>query len=172
MNILTLDIATVTGWAFIGQGMIRPEAGTFRAAPPKAPKDQLGVFMAGYKSNLIFVITLHKPHQIVFEAPFLGVGISPLTARKLYGLQAITELIAHELDIPIRQATVGEIRKHFLGSGKHKRAEAKQRVMQECLNRGWDPKNQDEADAMALLSYAAFCLGSSYHVGRPGGKMI
>jgi hypothetical protein len=50
------------------------------------------------------------------------------------------------------------VRVHFIGSTRHKRAEAKALTINACHRLGWTPTDDNAADALALWHYQASIL--------------
>ena len=167
--ILTLDIATVTGFA-IGPVSAAPATGLEASAGVFAPQplsgserignkhQSDGAFMASWFDWLFDLIAVHDPAIIIYEAPFVSGTKHINTARRLLGMAAIVEMVAHQKGVKIFQAHNATIRKHFCGKGNAPRAELKQRVKDECDRRGWTYEDDNEADALALFDYACACL--------------
>ncbi len=154
--VLALDLATVTGWA-----AVRPDGavvyGTERLAPPKT---EVGEFLARAGRWITETIIKTEPDVIVFETVWVGPNTHQTTARKLMSLAGLTEMIAFKRDLECWEANTMTVVKHFTGDGGGKRPEKKARVMAECRRRGFNPETEDEADALAVLSYARHCLDS------------
>lgn len=154
-GVIALDLATVTGWA-----VWRP-AGSVAYGSRRLGRagDADGAFFAGYHSWLADMITVEQPAAIVFEAPWVGPDTHQQTARRLMGLAVVTELVAHLREIPrVREVNVASVRKHFVGNGRGERAAMKRAVIEGCRQRGWDPKDDNAADALAVLDFALHCF--------------
>lgn len=146
--ILSLDIATLTGWAVGPVGAEIPISGCQRITHPGA---DLAVTFHKFDHWLADLITVHDPSLIVFEAPVPRQNVHGFqTARKLLGLAAVCELVAYQREVECREAAVQTVRKHFCGNG---RAD-KQDVIARCVARGWNVTDDNEADALALWDYA------------------
>jgi len=154
-RLLTLDLATSTGWAFWHPGASRVASGVIRL--PKTRED-VGWFLDAFEERLKDLLTLHTPDTLVFEAPWVGPQTHQDTARKLLCLAGMTELICRRAGMRYREANNASVRKHFIGKGRGDRKSLKAMTMRGCQERGWDPQNDDEADALALLDYAAHVL--------------
>lgn len=173
MSLLALDLATVTGYAVgdpelherltaleaYGRGdNAKPFSGSHRIAPPGTP---LGVFCIRYEDWLGDMLLVHQATHVVFEAPWVGGKTSQDVARKLMGLAILTETVATRAKVPwIREANNASVRKHFIGKGRGDRKTLKRLTIEACQNRGWEPRNDDEADALALFDYACHCLAA------------
>lgn len=166
-GLLALDLATVVGWAHCGlgyravtsleaQAIDRPTgvlSGSHRIA---APGVGIGGFLNAFDLWLSDLVTLHTPDILVFEAPILTGGQTSIdTARKLMCLAGVTELIAHRRQIPIvREVNVSSVKKHWTGNGRAKKFE----MIDAARARGFAPRTDDEADALAAMDFAASIL--------------
>lgn len=157
-GLLALDLATVTGWAFW-----RPGADV-RSGVCKLPRtgEDVGRFLCAFEDWLKPFLELERPARVVFEAPILTAGKTDInTARKLMSLAAFTEVVCRRSGIrqyfEVNNATV---RKHFVGVGRARdRRTLKDLTLDACRARGWDPRDDNAADALAVLDYAAATLG-------------
>ncbi len=151
--ILFLDIATTTGWCEGAPGA-RPESGTLRLCKTGgADAEAFGGLLRWLGDRL----TARRYLRVVFEAP-VGPGMDRAgvtnwkTKRRLIGLCAVAEAVAHSTGHPVFEASAMTIRKHVLGSGRP--AEPKKAVMAAMRLSGFDPKDDNEADAIAGWIYA------------------
>lgn len=151
MRILALDLARLLGWAR-ADGLGAPSAGTFRLA--WTGRDH-AAFLGEYRYWLNGQITAFEPRLIGFESPILKPTDHLEAIRKLYGLASMTEVVAMDRCIPVVERSVRAVRSAFLGKDYLKqfkgRDEQKRAVIAECRSRGWEPKDDNEADAMGLL---------------------
>ena len=163
MALLTLDMATQSGWAAYS-----PSLGVIYGTH-KLPTthDDVGRFVAAFQDWLVDdLFPKVQPTRICFEAPFVGPKMSQQTACKLFGLKAVLELTCFRNDILCREANIPAVRKAFLGRNPRNRDEAKRAVIEMCRMYGWKPKNDDEADALAIMDYAA----GQWGLRRPWGE--
>lgn len=153
MHILALDLATVTGWAGWDGSASSAGTATFGGS--------IGLAFAAYHSWLIKKIQAFSDGEarpvIVFETPWVGSHTHQETARKLMGFAVVTEMVAHELSCRCLEVGTKTIIRHFTGAGGGKRADKKARVVAACRARGIEVSDDNEADALALLDYAAHC---------------
>lgn len=160
-GVLALDLATRTGWA-CGRLLARPltpmEAQL--ACPPKPASGTLrfqgatvGAFMADAHDRLADLLSLYRPAGLIYEKPILPDRTTPETVLKLNGLAALASMLAHRAGIRwVRTAQPSKVKRHFCSSG----AAGKAGVLAACTARGWTGlASDDEADALALLDYAA-----------------
>ena len=102
-------------------------------------------------------LTAKRYLRVVFEAP-VGPGLDRAgvtnwkTKRRLIGLCAVAEAVAHATQHVVYEASAMTIRKHVLGIGRP--AEPKKAVMAAMRLEGFDPKDDNEADAIAGWIYA------------------
>ena len=154
--ILALDLARKYGWAEGEPGSV-PRFGSAAFAPSGAPQEET---FAGAIREIGGRIAAFPPRVLVYEEPELfrlrDGKATKATIEVLFGLPAVVQGIARRFGVPIiRKAPTFDVRKHFIGQGRMKRAEAKIAVVAECRARGWDVRNDDEGDACALWDYAA-----------------
>lgn len=152
MKIVFFDLATLTGWA----------AGDFRSQPTfgrfEMPRtgEEVGEFLCAAENNIRTVLDQVGPDVIGFEAPFLNPRRDTiLKIRKLGGLANEVEKAAYRRSrTPCREATLGEIRSHFLGKGYPRDSDrAKIAVKNQCRRLGWKVRDDNEADALAGLDF-------------------
>ena len=170
-GILALDLATVVGWAYCGPNF-RPvtaleakaagrtydlggeiTSGSHLVAPPGVA---LGQFLDRFDLWLADMLIVNAPDYLVFEAPIHVAGSTSIeTARRLMSMAGLTELIAHRREIPIvREVNVMSIKKHWTGNGRAKKPE----MIEAARARGFTPRDDNEADALAVLDFAASIL--------------
>lgn len=162
-SILALDLAETTGWAIASPGAIAAwPLGTGALLKNLGPHD--GVFCGSQKLSaikgrhgivyyscfkwLMDVIKVYAPTYIIVEAP-IPQHKSQESARRALGLSAIVDMVAEAKNITINEVHVSTVRKHFAGSGHAKKDE----IFELCLSRGWNPKDHNAADALAVLDY-------------------
>lgn len=166
LRLLCLDLATASGWA-AGPIGSTPTFGGFRVHG-----SELGRWLADARAQLELLINCHRPTLIVFEAPAVYAGASALsTVRKLVGLTDLTELIAHDRGIPVREASAREIAKALLGRSPAKRKPKKAATLAAIKALGFAVRDDNEADAVALWLYAAGLLDAG-RVPRFAGPLL
>ena len=166
MMILALDPATITGWAKAEPGG-NPVWGSARMG-------QTGCDLGEACDALWQLLHEHgRPAHIVYEQPwvpqprqpkFTAAGMSlaapqpyiPMNAdtlRKLIGFEAVINLYCHRLGIDCRSVTPMQATKYLTGKGSFRgdRAAKKAATVTFCQRYGWDVKNDNEADALAIL---------------------
>lgn len=141
--ILALDLATTTGWA-CGAPEADPRFGTLRLP---STGDEIGRFLAIFEDWLLDFLTVETPALVVFEAPILTRGnTSPVVARKLMGLANATETVCYRRETRCEQANLMTVKKAFAGHGRAEKHE----MVAAARARGWEVRNDNEADATAV----------------------
>ena len=111
--------------------------------------NDLGRAGLAFSEWLYDLASLEKPGLIAIEAPVLGKsGGKVFTSELLVGLAFTADLIAASLNIRAVRAHVQSVRRHLLGNGRPENP--KRAVMERCRLLGWSPRDNNEADAMAL----------------------
>ena len=156
-NVLALDIATVSGWARGRVGEI-PRTGSKRLG--KREDSAAKVFGTALAWFTEMFTAEPRPDLVILEAmlpPEAARGHTTAgTYARLAGLHALALGLAHQHRIPeIAEATVADVRHHFIGERSFRRDRAKAAVMDRCQRLGWEVTSLDAADAAALWSYAA-----------------
>jgi hypothetical protein len=170
-QILALDLARKTGWALRGIKDNAPQSGSIRIAKKDAG---MGELLSAWRSYLRDFLSMHPEiGTVVFEAPMDPTIIKgprrPGTARQLIGLAAVTEELLCTLGkYDIREARVSDVRCHFIGSNRHKRPEAKAFTIKRCFQLGWNPIDDNAADALALWDYQRSILIKDELIRRAG----
>ena len=120
--------------------------GTARLKPQG---NDLGAYLASYAAWLNAKLD-EGVYYVVFEAPIYPKFSRIETLRQLYGLCAVTELIAHQRGIKCREAAIPKVRKFLCNDGHAK----KQQVF-DVIKRiyKYSPQTTDEADAIAIRMY-------------------
>ena len=151
--ILAFDFATVTGWACGNPGE-QPESGVVRFGKASPTHGQIAAEAIAWTIDLLDRI---KPMQIVFEQPlppnFTGGHTTLNTALVTMGLPFMMQGIAYKLGyFNVEAVRVSHIRTFFIGSNM-KSEEAKKLTFQRCQQLGFNPKDDNESDALALWCY-------------------
>ena len=149
MILLTLDIATKTGWAF--------GASSHDLSFGSVTFDQktLGARGAAFVAWLSGMICEHHPGDVVFEAPVLPRKTALATVRILSGLAFACETICFKKNIRCSEAHQQTVRLFVAGRGNA----SKDDVAAAVSRLGYRPRNHDESDAIALWLYSAHALG-------------
>lgn len=142
MNILALDLGTKTGWAISTPAII---SGTWSFASRR--------FEGGGMRYLRFRQQLREAHYlnpldaVYFEEVRRHLGTD---ASHVYGgLHAHLTAFCEEQNIPYQGIPVQTIKKHATGKGNAN----KDAMIEKAISRGWNPADDNEADALHLLDY-------------------
>jgi hypothetical protein len=155
-RLLSLDLATKTGWAF----------GTTEAGDPVSgvlslPKTgvELGPYLNDFAQWLNRLCIEHDVEQIVYEEPIMPMGsIRKDTLMKLYNLAGTAERVAHHRKVPVRSVDAGTWKKFFCGRGGFGKSTKPYPPIIKCREYGWQPKDDNEADAIGLWFYGCAVL--------------
>jgi len=149
MNILALDLASVTGWATNVHGrrsgvvdfaLKRGESPGMRFLRARAWLAELWCLFDGQ----IDVIVYEQAHHRGGAATAVCVGLA--TELQAFAAQ-------HNIEtMPVHTAT---LKKFATGNGRS----SKKDMVQAAMARGWEPQDDNEADAQLLLEYALEELG-------------
>lgn len=148
--VLFLDIAAHTGWA-LWEGASRVRYGSFTV-----PAGRLGRRTRGFVQWLDGMMRVVKPGRVGIEAPLLRAdGKTTLdTVYLLMGLATHAHTVAEGRDVAhVTDENIMQIRVHFIGTARGERQQKKAETIAVCKALGWDPKNDNEADALAGLHY-------------------
>lgn len=169
MQILALDLALQTGWALGTPADNAPRSGSIQIARSDA---SMAKMFSEWRLYLRDFLSLNPDVSlVVFESPllpFMKAGATNInTIRRLIGLASVTEELLFTLGkYDIREARVSDVRSHFIGSNRHKRAEAKMLTARKCRTLGWEPVDDNAADALALWDYQIACLRKTNLLNR------
>jgi Holliday junction resolvasome RuvABC endonuclease subunit len=143
---LALDLGTVTGWATrYADGTIHSSTVSFRSSR----YDGGGMRYLRFRSWLDqLAMEVGRIQAIYFEEVRRHVGTD---AAHLYGgFLATLTAWCEERRIPYAGAPVGTIKRHIAGKGNADKAT----VIAAVRARGFDPADDNEADAIAILLWA------------------
>jgi len=162
-SILALDLATRTGWAYAPAGTVvfwpvtAMEARTHKAYTTQVrggtvafDQPDLGMAYRAFGQWLEAKLTVLKPDLVGFEAPMVQHS-SQQAARKLLGLAAVCEYVCVTRDTRIVEVHLGTVKKSFTGHGSAKKPD----MIAEARARGFTPKDDNHADAIAVLNKVA-----------------
>ena len=151
--IMALDLASVSGWA-VGIPGGTPISGAIRFASVGASHEAV---FAGALKWMSEKCATHQPAVVVWEAPLATSfrrGQSNInTTTLLYGLPAVIGAVAYLRGIyDIRKASTRDVRMHFIGQNP-KGHIGKKLVLRQCRAMGWNPTDDNEADALATWHF-------------------
>lgn len=158
--ILGLDLATVTGWALL----LGPETAVI-SATKKLPGAEMsmGRFLQVYRDWLLETLIMYQVSKVFFEAPLPANRQSQEdTARKLMGLALVTELVCHDTDILPTPCPISAVKRHLTGDGTAK----KSAMVDGCRALGFNPKDHNEADALAVMIFGVAKIDPPTHARR------
>lgn len=145
MKILCLDLGTTTGWAISDSGAITSGTESFKP----------GRFEGGGMRFLRFKRWLNELlacvgniDAVYFEEVRRHLGVD--AAHCYGGFMAQLTAWCEENEIPYQGVPVGEIKKHATGKGNAQ----KDAMIKAAIERGHNPKDDNEADAIALAYLA------------------
>ena len=146
MNILAIDIGTTTGWARCSRdGSIT--SGSDNVAPSRMEKPghrwlKVRAFLNEQR------LATGEIHAIYFEDVKNHAGT--LAAHIYGGFLACLEMWCAANNVPLRPVGVGQVKKHWTGNG----AADKAAMCETARAKGFRVKDNNEADALAILSLA------------------
>lgn len=163
-GILALDLARKCGFAWAPTETLLawpatplewhssgPPAGIFSGVH-KLPDGSGGRVFRAYDHWLSDAITDWQPDLIVIEGPGGFVRQAyPAHLRFSLGLVAHTERVGWVREVRVREVPPASVKKRWTGSGKAK----KPQMVAEARARGFEPIDDNHADALAILDYAA-----------------
>jgi crossover junction endodeoxyribonuclease RuvC len=145
MNILAIDIGTKTGWALgTRDGKIISGTKLFVAGKNEAP----GQRWLKFRAFLTETGRANEIHAIYFEDVKNHAGV--LAAHAYGGFLAHLQYWCELNNIPCKGVGVGQIKKHWTGKGNAK----KEQMIAAAEEKGFKVTDDNQADALALLSYA------------------
>lgn len=144
-EVLALDVATSTGWA------TTTTSGTWNLAPKK--DESRGMRLIRFRAKLTEMITLHKIKLVVFEGA-VGYGAHPnFVGAEMIGVMKLT---LEELNINYAAFVPSVIKKFATGKGNAKKPDM---IRAAQLKWNMTGKDDNEADALAILHYALYEFG-------------
>jgi len=157
-GILTLDLATQSGWAFLSRPGEPIQHGTVSFRPPM---NSDGAFFQKARNWMTEFIGVMNPVAVGYEAPLqygAGGGSNPQTTLRLFGLASICELVCEDLSVrKVMKLNNQTCSKHFCGIGRSPKDKVKPTYKQ-AIEMGFRPADDNAADAIAGLYYFAHCL--------------
>lgn len=156
MNVLALDLASTTGWAYgPAERDVKPRVGTWDL---RAKHEWLVPGNLAMELRKLF--REHGPCDAMFIEATLPVfgQKSQKTAKSQERLHGAALGIAGIYSVPhIEEIAPSTVRKHFCGrANAGERFATKRMVMRRAKDLGYDCANDDVADAVALWDFAVF----------------
>lgn len=140
-SILALDLGTTTGWSLFHKGQTISGSKNFK------PRSHEGGGMRYLRFRREFLNTFTSVQEVYFEEVRRHTGTD--AAHVYGGLLATLCAWCEEHTIPYRGVGVGVIKKHITGKGNA----SKDQVIKAIKAKGFNPIDDNEADALALLDY-------------------
>ncbi|MCB1470922.1 MAG: hypothetical protein KDK08_28025 [Rhizobiaceae bacterium] len=142
---LCVDLGTTSGFA-VGSSIGHMVSGTWSLKPSRYDSD--GMRFVKFRQRLNEVLEAYRPEMVFFEEVRRHAGTD---AAHIYGgLLAVLTEWCETNGIPYSGVSVGTIKKNFTGNGNA----SKGLMIAECERRGFDPADDNEADAIAILHWA------------------
>lgn len=169
MIVLSLDLATRTGWA-IGKAGEPPKSGGLRLKKPDESAERAAVNL-GYFLRNILVMKIGKPDLVAYEAPLdpaavysgrANAGVRPQNSASIsmpWMLVGVVELMCDFYAVETLKVNRQSCLKLFTGRSRWgSRPEAKKQVLERAKLLGLIPadcKDDDRADAVAVHHFAS-----------------
>lgn len=141
---LTLDLGTKTGFAIGSKSAMI--SGTLQLKPSRWQGG--GMVYVKFREELNKMRAAYGVTQVYFEEVRRHAGTD--AAHRYGGLMATLTAWCEEHGIPYEGVPVGTIKKSFTGNGNA----SKERMIEECRKRGYEPCDDNEADAIAIFDWA------------------
>jgi len=143
-SIMFLDLATTTGWAE-GEPGSRAVSGRIRLGNVAHP----GGIGRGLNNFLAARFQAFKPARVYYESPFLAATMNANTVRVTYGLAFMVQTLCEIYGIHCEGRNLSTIRKGELGYvPRGKGVDVKGIIMSRVRDLGYDPADDNEADAI------------------------
>lgn len=161
--VLTLDLASTTGWC-LGRPGEQPRYGAWFLGD--GPYGRRFCVLA---DRLARVMDEPQPPTLwVYESPLNRMQKQASVARVLLGCIAIAEYAAERYGVQLREEHVGRTRRAVLGQGGFRRGEnTKDGVDRLCRQLGWNIPQPDARDAFVLWQHVQL-VRSGGRLGRIG----
>lgn len=142
MTILALDLGTNAGWAILKNGSIRYGTVVFK----RTICEGAGMTFLKFKRWLEVFNNIAGLDAVYFEEVRRHLGTD--AAHSYGGFLSQLTAFCEEMEIPYQGVPVGTIKKHITGKGNA----SKVQVIESVKLLGFDPKDDNSADALALLN--------------------
>jgi crossover junction endodeoxyribonuclease RuvC len=148
-NILCLDLATKTGFAVGGLGNVM--SGVWDLKPTRFESPAMR--FVNLRMNLNTIATEVAFEHVFFEEVRRHMGTD---AAHIYGgLMAVLTEWCEMNGVPYSAFGVGEIKRYWTGKGNATKAQ----MIQAAKDRGFQPQDDNEADALAIFHLAFHKFG-------------
>jgi Holliday junction resolvasome RuvABC endonuclease subunit len=159
-GVLALDLGTLTGYAICANGEII--CGTKKLRHDKAAA---GVRALDFYRWLTKTIEAHNIYSVFFERVYGHKGTA--AAQCFGGFMYILAMVCEERHVKCIGIPVGTIKKFMTGKGNA----TKEEMMMAARSRGFNPIDDNEADALAILFLALKTMGLS-EVCQTSGSFV
>lgn len=139
MEILSLDIATKTGWK------TKTASGVWDLKPNRGESE--GMRVVRFKSKVKEIISMEAITVVVYERPAGMHKSSIMVASEMVG---VLKDLCIELGVELACYSSTEIKKFATGKGNAN----KEAMITAAQNKGYNPKDDNEADAIHLFLLA------------------
>jgi len=144
MNLLALDIATKTGWK------TKTSSGVWDLKPNRGESE--GMRVVRFKSKVRELINLEQINLVSYERPAGAYKSSIMVASEMIG---VLKDLCIELNIDLACYSASEIKKFATGKGNANKEE----MIKSAIKLGFNPKDDNEADAIHLYNLSVSHLG-------------
>jgi Holliday junction resolvasome RuvABC endonuclease subunit len=144
MNFFALDIATKTGWATNIHGK---RSGTVEFAVKRGESPSMRFLRCRAWLNEMWGLLNGKIQLIAYEQAHHRGGAATAVC---VGLATEVQAFAAEHDIELMPVHTATLKKFATGNGRASKSD----MIRAASARGWNPQNDNEADAALLLEYA------------------
>lgn len=155
VEFLYLDLAGRSGYA---AGGLRGIEG-FGVFDLPQTYENIGKYLNIAAQRIDALVNRFNPAAMGFESPFINRRIDTIVKiRKLSGLANVVEQIADRREIPCQEALGDDVMRHYLGRDYPRHREGKKTACKvKCRELGHDVIDDNDADALAGLSYLIAC---------------
>lgn len=161
-KVLALDLSLSTGWAV---GDIAPSTALYGTKRLPSTGKYFGPTIDALICFVDGMIREHEPTLLVFESPYIAKTYDVPMLRRMFGMHAAVEWAAHRVALECAEAAPSEWRRTFFARHfdmKMKREAAKTMAIKQCQMRGWNPEDDNAADALGLMDHALGKLEPAY----------
>ena len=152
MKILALDLATKTGWAVYGSHITDKKVVSGVQVFDVKRGESPGMRFLRCRSFLNELFDMARPNVIVYEQAHHRGGAA---TRCGVGLVTVVLEFAAQHKIATMSVHSATLKKWATGSGRANKGD----MIKTCISRGYQPQDDNEADAILLLLYAVEELG-------------
>lgn len=137
MKILALDIATNTGWK------TKTSSGVWNLKPNRGESE--GMRVVRFKSKVREMIEMENIDLVSYERPAGAHKSSIMVASEMIG---VLKDLCIELGVNLACYSASEIKRNATGKGNSNKEE----MIKACVKLGFNPKDDNEADAIHLYN--------------------